>query len=264
MKVLFDLNVVSHMHRLNKLEQLVPPGSNIVPHASLTFLEELSGLYRTDSRSFAEILEWYMSCTWGRLIKRWNTLVIAETEVTRAAVTYRRALEPREMFLRVFNAIRSDERILEKMDEHVRTDKRANATALNQASDWIQSHMKEHGDDPAEIKRTWKRFRNRIPQLIQSCGAERYGSGLDYTALPHFRAFFGCWYVKHYLAMSVNRKHRGSDPYDHGYYVECATLGNFVTADKNLIETISLIPENRINVYNESEWIRRVRSDGRR
>ena len=259
MKVLFDLNVVSHMHCLNKLDQLVPPGSNIVPHASVTFLEELCGLYRKDRRSFAEILDWYMSCTWGRLIKRWNVLVLEETEVARSGVTYSLALEPPEMFLRVFNAIRSDEGLIWKLDQQVRTEKHASATALKQASDWIHNQMEEHGDDPAEIKRTWKLHRNRIPQLIQRWGEERCGPDRDYAALRHLRAFFGCWYVKHYWATAGNRRHRGSDPYDHGYYIECTTLGNLVTADKNLMETIRLIPGNTINVYDEIEWMRRVR-----
>ena len=121
MKVPFDLNIVSHMHRLNKLAQLAPPGSNIIPHASVTFLKELCGLYRKDRDNFFEIIDWYRSCTWGRLMKRWDLLVIEETEVSRSSVTYSRALEPPGIFHRALNAI-SDEGLIRKLDQQVRTE----------------------------------------------------------------------------------------------------------------------------------------------
>ena len=252
------------MHRLNKLDQLVPFGSNIIPHASVTFLEELSGLYRKDTRSFAEIFDWYRSCTWGRLIKPWAVLVREETETQRAALTHSLALAPPEIFLNLFSSINGDRGLIEKLDQHVMTEKHDNATALNQAADSIRNQMKEHGDHPSEIKRTWKLFRKRIPELVQGWGAKSLGPDRDYTELPHLRAFFSCWYVKHYWATACNRKHRGNDPYDHGYYIECTTLGNLVTADKNLMETIKLIPGNTINVYDETAWMRRLRRQGSR
>ena len=48
MRVLFDLNVVSHMHSLGKLDKLVSSKSHIIPHASFSFLEELAGLIQTE------------------------------------------------------------------------------------------------------------------------------------------------------------------------------------------------------------------------
>ena len=262
MKVLFDLNVVSHMHRLNKLDQLVPHGSRVIPHASTTFLEELSGLYNNDSRSYTEILDWYRSHTWGRLIKPWKVLVREETETRKAAVTYSLALEQCHVFFGLFNAMAQGGGAVKTLDKHVRSEKRDNATTLSQASDWIQTQMKQHGDHPTTIKRTWKRFRRRIPELVQGWGEESFGADRDYKELPHLVAFFSCWYVKHFWATTGNRRHRGNDPYDHGYYIECTTLGNLVTSDNNLIETVSLIPGSTINVYNEAKWLDYVRSRG--
>ena len=56
MRVLFDLNVVSHMHSLGKLDKLVSSKSHIIPHASFSFLEELAGLIQTEEK-FSEILD---------------------------------------------------------------------------------------------------------------------------------------------------------------------------------------------------------------
>ena len=91
MRVLFDLNVVSHMHSLGKLDKLVSSKSHIIPHASFSFLEELAGLIQTEEK-FSEILDWYRSHTWGRLIRPWTVLVRAETETRKEAIAYADAL----------------------------------------------------------------------------------------------------------------------------------------------------------------------------
>ena len=91
MRVLFDLNVVSHMHSLGKLDKLVSSKSHIIPHTSFSFLEELAGLIQTEEK-FSEILDWYRSHTWGRLIRTWTVLVRAETETRKEAIAYADAL----------------------------------------------------------------------------------------------------------------------------------------------------------------------------
>ena len=77
-RVLFDLSTVAKMHGLGRLSQLVPIGGNVIAYASTAFLEELSGLRRKHPRMYEEILDWYRSCTFGRLIKPWRQLIYSE------------------------------------------------------------------------------------------------------------------------------------------------------------------------------------------
>ena len=257
---MFDLDVVSHMHTLGRLAQLAPPRSRVIPYASVTFLEELSGLYRKDKRRFSEILDWYRSHTWGRLMKPWATLVREETEIRKRALTYSDAMEPSDVFLRVVNTVSDGGALLEKLHQSVTCSKEVYKETLNRASEFIQDQFREASDDSGEIKGKWRYYRQRIPELIQSWGERRFGGNRNYNQLPHFQAFLSCWYVKHFLACTSPRKHQGSDIYDHGYYIESTTLGNLVTSDKTLRNTIKLIPGNRTRVYSEDEWIHRVQS----
>ena len=259
---MFDLDVVSHMHTLGRLPQLAPPGSKVIPHASVTFLEELSGLYRQNNRKFFEILDWYRSHTWGRLMKPWATLVREETEIRKRALTYSNALEPSAVFLRVVNTVSDGGALLDELHQSVACSKEAYKEILNQASEFIRDRFREDSDDRGEIKSKFRYYRKRIPELMQSWGEHRYGVSRSYNQLPHFQAFFSCWYVKHFLACASPRKHKGSDIYDHGYYIEATTLGNLVTRDKTLRNTIKLIPGNRTRVYSEDEWIHRMQSLG--
>ena len=55
--------------------------------------------------------------------------------------------------------------------------------------------------------------------------------------------------MKHFTSMAGGRKHCGSDRYDHGYYVDSTTLGNFVSCDKNPRDTIKMIPWNTVGVH---------------
>ena len=256
MKVLFDLNVVSHLYSLGKLDKLVPHRSNIISHASFTFLEELAGLYRTDERAYFRILDWYRSHTWGRLIRPWTVLVREETEARKKAVAYEDLLVvPHEVVLRVFNAMSGGNEFVDELHQHVQSEKNEAKVRLNEMSDWMQRQFA--GDHRTEIKRSWRDYRQRIPHLIQSCGEACFDDAhRDYNQLPHLRAHFSFWYVQHFRAIAGKRKLKGNDAYDLGYYVESTTLGNFVTNDKNLIDTIEMIPGNMTNVYNGDEWIR--------
>ena len=244
------------MHSLGKLDELVSSKSHIIPHASLSFLEELAGLYRVDNRKFSEILNWYRSQTWGRLIRPWTVLVRAESETKRETIPYPDSLEPREVFLRVMNVMGGGGAFVEKLNQHVEDGKHNSEVFLNQVSDWMWDQFAD--DHFSEIKRHWRDFRQRIPQLIQSWGETRIEPNRDYNRLQHFQAHFSFWYAKQFLAIAGGRKLEGNDAYDLGYYVEATTLGNLVTNDKDLKRTADLIPGNTINVCDGEEWIRRV------
>ena len=253
---MFDLNVVSRMHRMGRLDRLIPSRSKVIPVASTTFLEELAGLYKADSRQFYQILDWYRSCTWGRLIKPWMLLVQREAENGKA-LSYSSALEPTRTFSEIFHAVSVSD-FIATLDRRVWKKKSEIETAMNDAADQIRAQMKEHGDDNPEIKRTWMHWLRKTPDLIQNWGEHFFGSGCDYSKLPHLRAFFNCWYVKHYMAMTVGRRHRGSDQFDHGYYIESTTLGSLVTDDNNFRETVKLISGDTVHVYDETGWLNHV------
>ena len=139
MKVLFDLNVASHLYSLGKLDKLVPHRSNIISHASFTFLEELAGLYRTDERACFRILDWYRSHIWGRLIRPWTVLVREETEARKKAVASEDHLVvPHEVVLRVFNAMGSGNEFVDALRQHVQSEKNEAKVRLNEMSDWMQ------------------------------------------------------------------------------------------------------------------------------
>ena len=138
MRVLFDLNVVSHMHSLGKLDKLVSSKSHIIPHASFSFLEELAGLIQTEEK-FSEILDWYRSHIWGRLIRPWTVLVREETEARKKAVASEDHLVvPHEVVLRVFNAMGSGNEFVDGLRQHVQSEKNEAKVRLNEMSDWMQ------------------------------------------------------------------------------------------------------------------------------
>ena len=104
-RVLFDLNAVSKMQGLGRLSQLVPPGGNVVAYASTTLLEELAGLRRVHPQRYEEILDWYQSCTFGRLLKPWRQLIQDEIR-TKQSVWFSSALEPASRFREIIDIMR--------------------------------------------------------------------------------------------------------------------------------------------------------------
>ena len=257
-KVLFDLSTVSKMHGLGRLSQLVPIGGNVIAYASTAFLEELSGLRRKHPRMYEEILDWYRSCTFGRLIKPWRQLIQDEIR-TKQSVWFSSALEPASRFHEIMNVLR-ESRFTTELAEEVFQSKRNNEMEMNITAASIRDWMRQRLDNQAETKQGWKEWRLKMPRHVQDwarhCFGPRYG--LDYTTLPHLTAYFGCFFVKHFMSMAGGRKHCGSDRYDHGYYVESTTLGNFVSCDKNLRDTIKMIPWNTVEVHSGEQWIERA------
>lgn len=258
-RVLFDLNTVSNMHTLGRLSQLVPIRSNVIAYASTSFLEELAGLRRKCPRMYEEILDWYRSCTFGRLIKPWRQLLQDEIR-TKQSVRFSSALEPASRFREVMSVMR-ESRFATELAEEVFKTKRHNEIDMNTTSASIRDWMSQKFDNQAGVKRGWKEWRLKMPDHVQDWARHCFGprNALDYTTLPHLTAYFGCFFVKHFMSMAGGRKHRGSDRYDHGYYVESTTLGNFVSCDKNLRDTIKMIPWNTVEVHSGVDWIERTR-----
>ena len=153
-RVLFDLNTVSKMHDLGRLSQLVPIGGNVVAYASTAFLEELSGLRRMHPRMYEEILDWYRSCTFGRLIKPWRQLVQDEIR-TKQSVWFSSALEPASRFREIMNVLR-ESRFTTELAEEVFQSKRNNEIEMNTTAASIRHWMKQTFDNQAEIKRGGK------------------------------------------------------------------------------------------------------------
>lgn len=257
-RVLFDLNSVSQMHGLGRLSQLVPAGGNVVAYASTTFLEELAGLRGICPRAYVEILEWYRSRTFGRLLKPWRQLIQDEIR-TKQPVWFSSVLEPASRFREVMNVMR-ESRFATDLAEEVFKSKRNNERDMNTAAAGICDWMRQTFDHQSYAKRGWREWRLEMPSHVQDwaqhCFGRRYG--IDYTTLPHLMAYFGCFFVKHFMSMAGGRRHRGSDRYDHGYYVESTTLGNFVSCDKNLRDTIKMIPWNTVEVHSGEDWIERA------
>ena len=246
------------MHGLGRLSQLVPIGGNVIAYASTAFLEELSGLRSMHPRMYEEILNWYRSCTFGRLIKPWRQLIQDEIR-TKQSVWFSSALEPASRFREIMNVLR-ESRFTTELAEEVFQSKRKNEIEMNTTAASIRHQMKQTFDNQAEIKRGWKECRLKMPRHVQDWARHCFGqpNSIDYTTLPHLTAYFGCFFVKHFTSMAGGRKHCGSDRYDHGYYVESTTLGNFVSCDKNLRDTIKMIPWNTVEVHSCGQWIERA------
>ena len=240
MKVMYDLSAFSDMVESHALDRLTS-GRRAIAYASFSFLEELAPLRKQEDQ-FNDILEQYCSITWGRIVLPWTELVTREVETGRP-VTARHAVLPSEDYQEAINLLREGATIATAISQEVAQRKQRYEDGMNRAAESVREVLGARGHGKSEIKKGFADWLRLAPEYLQDWGDVFRLPGIDLTKLPHLMAYLGYFFVKHYQSMNQEKKHRGSDLYDQGYYIESTTLGNLVTCDRDLFRTAKLVPE---------------------
>ena len=77
---------------------------------------------------------------------------------------------------------------------------------------------------------------------------------IDYTILPHVKAYLGYFFVKLYQTMNQENFTKHPTCMTRDTTSRSTTLGNLATCDGDLIRTIRLVPDNVVTVHDARTW----------
>ncbi len=212
---------------------------------TIEFFEELFLLHNHNPKKYMQIAKEYWKSVKDRILLPWNRLVRKEVENRRCLSSKEKYFEPQSI-LQLKNIIFSPKQN-KQLSEQITQGKDTFAQQMNTSLKELWDELISDGHEPKEVRQGFRAWYNSIDSFLQDSIESAFSiQDVHYSELPHTKALFEFAMCRHYEVIASNISHKGNDFYDRAYYVASAETGLFVTDDKALFATCSLINSSDI------------------
>jgi hypothetical protein len=221
---------------------------------TIEFFEELFLLHQHNPKKYMQIAKEYWKSVKGRILLPWNMLVRIEVENRCCLSSKDKYWEPQSI-IDLENIIFSPEQNTQ-LSEQITQGKDTFAEQMNTSLNELLDELISDGHEPKEVRKGFKAWYNSIDSFIQNWIESAFSiQYVHYSELPHTKALFEFTMCRHYEVIALNISYKGNDFYDRAYYVASAETGLFVTDDKALYATCSLINSSEIFIKTARDFL---------
>lgn len=260
MHVLFDNNAFANLTQqpqraihLQKLKEVVSAGKALVVGCR-SMLQELTGLARIDPGVYLRTLSEYQQLVQGRILRRSDTLVIAEAKELKP-LDLQASLFDEQCVLNLFSNLRDPSKA-ESVFTEAKSLKQGYTLTMETSLQNVLSKLdaRIQPSTPTDILfRDW--FRN-FDAEVQGWFRRMPGVNTDFPVqqLPHVSAFLGYVLTRLYERQSLNKKNKDNDLFDRAYFTDAAVVDILVTNDRPFSATAQRVPHRTFDIINLDEF----------
>ena len=254
MRILFDNNAFAYLTQRPQLAKVLTNLKGLVENeqfeviGSLTLLEELAGLAKSDFALYQNTVFNYHGLIKSKMLKPWNILIRLEINLKRPLAFEESILDANDV-KRAYRLMKDSQKPNNISDEVYKL-KQSYKTKMDDAYKSVLSEPFLAKVHRKERMTKYKGLLNKFAEICQDWFINILNGpkSLSYSNLPHTSAFLNYALTRILERGALCIPDKDTDLYDRAYFTEAAIADYLITDDKPFISICSRVPHRSFEV----------------